>query len=829
VKIVVTAFLRYLFRRRSLSVLQLLGIACGVAAVVGMTLSAKSALSSFNQAVEFLRGKATHLIERPAGTMEEKYLTQIMNDPSVDYFAPVIDRRVRLNDGDLIRILGIDPFLDRSIRPEIADAAAGKKEKTSKKVFLDFLLDEKSVFVDANIAAKLKLAPGGILETSMGNLRIADVFSNPSSEPLILMDIGHAQKLFNMSGNIDRIDLILNDETVFRSHWKTGFKIESNRQRMETFTALLRAFRLNLQASSLLALFVGVFLIYNTAMFTVVSRRRDAGIMRSLGARRYEILGAFFSEILLFGIIGGALGGILGYFLSCFLAGLVGDTISSLYFFMHASPLSWSWWNIAAGIALGCCASVLGSASPLIELVRTEPVETIRGRTYHRASEKMVKKVSLIGAGVILLSALTLAFSFLHVYIGFAGTFVFLLGVSLMTGLVLMITIPSIKRLFSSVGGVAGKIAAGNIWLNMNRTSVAIAAFMIALSMSIGLGSLINSFRESLVWWMNSQLRGEIYISTRGDVNVPVDFYEELRRMPGVGGIDVYRNIQINYNNTPVYITAIDSSVLQKFTRFGWLKGGDENWEPVKNGSVIISESFARRFNTGVGNPISIEGASGIAKFPVTAVFYDYSSEHGVIMMDRSTFIKLFNDRTINSLGVFIDASGNEKQKIIEEVQKRANARGLPASTREEFHGKILSVFDNTFAVTRSMRMLATIIAFFGIAGALMTLFVERQREFGIYRALGFSTNQIACITIMEGVGMGMISFLMSIFSGTALAVILIKVINLRSFNWTIFYYFSMGPYIVAFLTAVLASVGASLYPIWKVYRKYPQMQIREE
>jgi len=277
VKIVVTAFLRYLFRRRSLSVLQLLGIACGVAAVVGMTLSAKSALSSFNQAVEFLRGKATHLIERPAGTMEEKFLTEIMNDPSVDLFAPVIDRRVRLDDGDLIRILGIDPFLDRSIRPEIADAAAGKKEKTSKEVFLDFLLDEKSVFVDANIAAKLKLAPGGMLQTSMGNLRIADVFSNPSSEPLILMDIGHAQKLFNMAGNIDRIDLILNDETAFRSHWKTGFKIESNRQRRETFTALLRAFKLNLQASSLLALFVGVFLIYNTAMFTVVSRRRDAG------------------------------------------------------------------------------------------------------------------------------------------------------------------------------------------------------------------------------------------------------------------------------------------------------------------------------------------------------------------------------------------------------------------------------------------------------------------------------------------------------------------------------------------------------------------------
>jgi ABC-type antimicrobial peptide transport system permease subunit len=72
-------------------------------------------------------------------------------------------------------------------------------------------------------------------------------------------------------------------------------------------------------AFSLLALFVGVFLIYNTAMFAVVSRRRDTGILRSLGARRYELVAAFLTEILILGAIGGSLGGLLGYFLTQFL------------------------------------------------------------------------------------------------------------------------------------------------------------------------------------------------------------------------------------------------------------------------------------------------------------------------------------------------------------------------------------------------------------------------------------------------------------------------------------------------------------------------------
>jgi putative ABC transport system permease protein len=198
-------------------------------------------------------------------------------------------------------------------------------------------------------------------------------------------------------------------------------------------------------------------------------------------------------------------------------------------------------------------------------------------------------------------------------------------------------------------------------------------------------------------------------------------------------------------------------------------------------------------------------------------------------MMDRSTYLRLFRDRTINSLGIFIDEGTPGKATIIEEVKRRARARGLPFSSREDFHKRILDIFDSTFAVTRSMRVLAVIVAFFGIAGALMTLFVERQKEFGIYRALGFTTGDVARMTIAESLGLRLISFLMSIVVGTVFAFVLIKVINLQSFNWTIFYHFTARPYLVTALTALAASVAACAYPVWSVIRKYPVMQIREE
>jgi putative ABC transport system permease protein len=826
-RIVTKAFLRYLPRRRGLSVLQLMGIACGVAAAVGMGLSGQAALSSFTQAVEFLKGRSTHSIERPAGPMDESLLPELMKDPAVEAFAPTIDRRLRINE-ETVRLLGVDPFLDRAIRPELARSWFSQWSRANPDRALSFLLDEKTILLDSRLAEHLGVKPGDQMETSRGRLRVIGTFLNPSNEPLILMDIAQAQRLFGLPGQLDRVDLIVTDDSSFRSRWAAGFHIQSSQQRRATLSDLLRAFRLNLQALSLLALFVGVFLVYNTAMFAVVSRRRDAGILMSLGARRREIIFAFLAEILLLGALGGALGGILGYLLSRFLTELVAGTISNLYFFLRPAAPAWSGWILLLSVFLGCGASLLGAFFPLAELARVDPVQALRGRIASRGVKRSAGKAALAGLGVLGISLAILYFS-VHVYVGFASSFGLLIGASLLTGLTLIHLGPSLKWGLHRLSGLAGRMAAGNIRQNLGRTAVAVAAFMVALSMSVGLGSMIGSFRDSLVWWMGTQLQGDLYVGKIPEFEVPEAFYKEVRSWPGLGGVDPYRNVQIDYQGLPVYVSAVNASVLQKYTLFGWLKGGNENWEPVKKGAAIISESFSRRFQVRAGDRITLRGANGPVQLTIAAVFYDYTSEHGVIMMDRSTYLRIFEDHTINSLAVFVDAGNPRRQELLREVRRRAESLGLPVATRDQLHGSILNVFDSTFAVTRSMRILAIIVAFFGIAGALLTLFMERQREFGIYRALGFSTRQVAGMTLMEGLGMGIVSFLLSTGVGTVLSLLLIRVINLRSFNWTIFFHFSWEPYLLAAATAILASLGAAAYPIWKVYRTYPQMQIREE
>jgi putative ABC transport system permease protein len=817
-KVVTKSFLRHLTRRRSLSIMQLLGIVCGVAGVVGMSLAAETALSSLSRAVDFLRGQSTHLMERPAGSMDERVLRALMADSAVDAFSPVIDRRVRLKDGESVRVLGFDPFLDQAIRPGLAKSRSES-----------FLLNERSIFVEAGLAQDLGVKPGQGIPTSMGLFEIDGTFVNPAGEPLLLMDIAHAQTIFELPGQIDRVDLRVNDERAFRSRWSTGFRIQSHGQTKKTLSAMVRAFRLNLEALSLLALFVGIFLVYNTAMFTVVNRRKDAGILRSLGARRYEIVIAFLTEILLFGIIGGALGGLAGYLLSRFLTVLIGGTISNLYFFLRPGIPHWSWWIPLLGALLGCGASLLGSFFPLMELVRLDPVHALHGRVAGRESRDKARTVAVLGTGVLIVGFVFLLMADVNVYLGFAGTFGVILGFSLFAGLVLRLLGPAMRWVLNWLGGLSGKIATGNILRNLGRTGVAVAAFMVALSMSVGLGTMIGSFRESLIWWMESQLTGDIYVSMGNEMIIPEAFYHEVKAIPGIGGVNPYRNVQMAYRDKPISVTSVDASVLERYTHFSWFQGGNENWGPVKRGAVVISESFSRNFGLHPGDTVSLTGIRGPVRLPVQAVFYDYSTEHGLIMMDRSTYLRVFGDHALNSVSLFIDPGNPRRHAIIHEAKRRAHARALPVYTRDQLHARVLTLFDSTFAVTRSMRALALLVAFFGIAGALMTLFIERQRELGIYRALGFSRGQVAAMTLLEALGMGLISFVLSTVTGTVLAVILIKVINLHSFNWTIFFHLAWQPYILAFTAALLASIGAALYPIWKVCRTYPQMQIREE
>jgi len=591
---------------------------------------------------------------------------------------------------------------------------------------------------------------------------------------------------------------------------------------------MLRAFRLNLQALSLLALLVGVFLVYNTSMFRVVSRRRDVGVLRSLGATRMEIVTAVAAEIIMLGVLGGIAGGVLGFILAHTLTGIVGSTISRLYFFLRPLPPQWSWTIPAAGCVLGLFASLLGSVFPLTQLAREDPVAALRGRVPELSQERYARLTALAGLALTVLSILILARS-TTIFTSYIGAFGVILGLSFMCGHLLVILAPAWKTALKTAAGPVGSIAAGNVRRNLGRTAVAVAAFGIALSLSIGLGSMIGSFRQTLIWWMNSQIRGDFYLQATTGGRIPLDLYEDLAALDGVAGVDPYQNVTVSYDDSIIRIAAIDPAVLGRFARFEWFEGDDSAWEGVRKGEIIVSESFYRRFDLQSGEEITLNGVEGPMQLTIAGVFYDYTTEHGLVMMSRGLFLRLFRDPSIDTLAVFLEPETLRPPGTSDRIRSMALAADLVLRDQAAFRNRILSIFDATFAITHSMRALAILVAFFGIAGALLTLFMERRKEFGIYRALGLTGREVALMTLLEGLGMGLAGFILSTIAGTAITFILIRVINIQSFNWTIFFYFDTVPYLAAAGIAFAASTGAAVYPMMRVVKTYPQLQIREE
>jgi len=825
---ILRSFLRSLVRSRALTLIQLAGVACGVAAVVGMSLASNTALDSFSKAVEFIQGRSTHTLTQPVGPMDESVLTRLMNDPGVDAFAPVIDRRLGLSDGSSVRVLGLDIFLDKEIRPELvfpSEPSTGR----GKGDHLDFLLKKETVILERRLARSLDAVPGDRLVTDTGILTILGTFTHPAAEPLILMDMANAQEHFDARGLIDRVDLILKNPEAFATIWESqGYQVTSQGERQTVFQDMLRAFRLNLEALSLLALMVGVFLVYNTSMFSVISRRKIVGTLRSLGATRREIMTAVTFEIALLGLLGGIAGGVLGFMLARLLTGIVGDTISRLYFFLRPLPPHWSWYIPTAGAVLGLLASVLGGAFPLFQVTRENPVKALQGRVPEISQERYARWTAVAGLALTVASTLILSFSD-SILTGYVGAFGVILGLSFMCGMLLIILAPAWKAVLRIAAGPMGSLAAGNVRRSLSRTAVAVAAFGIALSLLVGLGSMIGSFRQSLVWWMEGQIRADLYIQAPTGGRIPLDLYQDLARLPGVGGVDPYRNVTLPYRGSIIRVVGIDPEVLGRYVKFAWYEGDDSAWKDVENGGVIVSESFYRRFGLGRGNEVTLVGAAGDGSLGIAGIFYDYTTEHGLVMMSRDRFLHLFKDPSIDTLSVFLEPDGTRPPLTKEKVRDLARGAGLNVTDRVGFKERILSIFDATFTITQSMRALAVLVAFFGITGALLTLFMERRKEFGIYRALGLTGREVALMTLLEGLGMGFAGFILSAVAGTMITFILIRVINVQSFNWTIFYHFSAIPYLTAAVIALSAGAGAALYPMIRVVRTYPRLQIREE
>lgn len=847
---------RYLLRHPWQIGLATLGVALGVAVVVSIDLANESATRGFELSTAATLGKATHQVTGPPGGLDES-VYRALRLRGIAPAAPVVEGTVRVGDRAL-RLIGVDPFSEGPFGRYFAGATGASRAAVDAAVPIATLLTHPGALVlTRETAAALGLAPGATFavragtgtKTALlaGTLEPQGAGARAALADVALCDIAVAQELLGLEGKLSRIDLIAPapgaasppaaawEETV-RAAVGPGAALAPTAARSGTALGMTRAFRINLQALSLLALVCGTFLIYNTITFSVVQRRPLIGLLRAAGVTRGEIFRLVLGEAARVGVVGTAAGVGLGIVLGQGLLALVTRTINDLYYATSVRQVALTPFGLGKGALLGLGATLLAALPPALEATLAPPRATLSRSVIEERARRAVPRAAAAGLVLLLAGGLVLLLPTQDLVVAFVALFFVLVGCALVTPLATVGLSKAAVPPLSAALGTVGRMAARGPVRALSRTAVAVAALVIAVSVTVGMGTMIRSFRVAVVEWLEATLQSDVYVSagdvsaTRSDEPLPADAVRRIAALPGLASVSLLRGVVIDTPAGPLRLNALRIGPTGERT-FRFVEGDPRAvWSAVHGGgAVIVSEPYAYRHGVHAGASVTLPTAAGPRAFPVAGVFTSYASDQGVVMLDMTTYRAHWNDDTVSALGLFA-APGTDPDALAARVRATAGpGQDLLVQSNRTLRDTSLQIFDRTFTITSVLRLLATLVAFIGMLTALLAMQLERARELAVLRANGLTPGQLWQLVVGETGLMGLVAGLLAIPVGLVQAALMIYVINRRSFGWTL--PLSIGPSIAveAVLLALAAALLAGLYPAWRMARTSPALALREE
>ena len=845
----------------------ILGVALGVAVVVAIDLANSSAARAFTLSTETVAGRATHQIVGGSTGLNEGVYRRIKVELGIHDAAPVVDGYATALELDQqpLRILGVDLFAESPFRSFLGEGV-GQPGQLNLTSFAQFLTSPDAMLIGEATAQHYGLNVGAHVTLRIGNrrqvmrvvgiLQPADDNSRRALDNLGIVDISAAQELFGMRGRLSHIDLIADERTAagretlvrIRAILPPDARIEKPQARSQSVESLTDAFELNLTALSLLALVVGMFLIYNTITFSVVQRRPIFGTLRCLGVTTREIFRLVLAEAVLLGVIGALLGLALGILLGRGAVSLVTQTINDLYYVVNVRSISIDPLSLLKGFCLGVGAAVLASLAPAYEATSIPPISVLKRSNIEQRVRKLLPFVAMAGVVLLLIGALMLLATHVLV-VNLGGIFGVVVGVAIISPLLTIWLMRAFTPVAGKLVGVIGRLATRTVVNSISRTSIAIASLMIAVSVIIGLQTMIGSFRITVQNWLDVTLLADIYVSPPSsgvnNTNSVLDptLATAFKAVKGVSAVTTLRRVPVSFQVgdsksagqdwSAAELLVVHAETNRQAASFVWSEQTpDVTWRAMlDHDEVQVSEPFANRHViTRAQNILTLQTEQGPKLFRVVGVYYDYSADQGVILMRREVYNRYWSDTQISSLAIYLDATTQAKAgDVVSEMRQRFAGRDLVISANRDLRASALAVFDRTFAITSALNLLATVVAFIGVLSALMALQIERTRELGVLRASGMTLGQLWRMTLLETGLMGGTAGLLSIPTGFLLALILIYIINLRSFGWTIQMDLQWTTFVQAMLVAVLSALLASVYPMLRMGQLQIASAVRQE
>ena len=372
-----------------------------------------------------------------------------------------------------------------------------------------------------------------------------------------MMDLPVAQIAFGKEHKLDIVDLTVEEgEEINRVRERIQARlngmaqVERPSRRGEQIEFLLTSFRVGLFFVSLIALFVGFFLIFNTVSISVVQRKREIGALRCIGLLRRDVLMLFVIESLAIALIGSLSGVFVGALLAKGAVLLVGRTVSNLFLQVDLAETAMALGDIWVGLGSGLGVSLLAGLYPAMEATRVNPVESSRQAVWTPRSQR-ISRASLVGILLLLMSLLLLLYSpaglegLGRFHLGVAATLLFLLALCFLSPLFILWSVRFLRLCLMRFTWVGGQLGLDNLARNPVRCGITVATLMISLAAIFTISVFIHSVRGSLLTWVDQMVTADLIVSsssrTAGPINVPLkeELAEGLKTIPGVRIVDL--------------------------------------------------------------------------------------------------------------------------------------------------------------------------------------------------------------------------------------------------------------------------------------------------
>jgi putative ABC transport system permease protein len=726
--------------------------------------------------------------------------------------SPVVQGRVLLkgHEDQHLQLMGIDPV-------SLPGSGAVAGQRLSQAQMVAFFDPPGRTWIAPHTLQALGLHAGERPLTASGQA-LPPLQVQPDMAPgMLLTDIGFAQPLLDMPGRLSRLLL---DKSFAAAHPTPPAGLQLKQAEDNNLARLTESFHLNLDALGFLSFVVGLFIVHAAIGLALEQRRGLLRTLRACGVSARMLILSLGVELGALALLGGVLGVASGYVLASVLLPDVAASLRGLYGAEVPGQLSLSPWWWLAGLGLSLLGALLAGAGSVWRAARLPLLALANPQAWHEAHGRWLRRQGWVASAALLIALLALWWGD-SLAAGFVLMAALLLGAAL--GLPVLLN-ALLKALLGRSRSVLGQWFLADCRQQLPALSLALMALLLALAANIGAGSMTSGFRLTFNNWLEQRLTAELYLNPHNPAQAE-QLNTWLTQQPLVQAVLPTWQVAVQLQGWPADVFGVVDAPTYR-QHWPLLQAARAPWDQLlRNDTLMLSEQLARRLNVHVGDAVDIPTPQGVWSPQVVGIYADYGNPKGHVLVNAQHLLAHWP--TLSPARFNLRVLPQNVAPLVREVQREFALDDSRIVDQQQLKGWSSQVFERTFAATAALNSLTLGVAGVALFISLLTQSQSRLGQLAPLWALGVTRRQLMLLNLGQTWLLAVLTLLLALPLGLLLAWCLDAVINVQAFGWRLPLH--IFPWQLAQLLglALLATLLASAWPLWQLYRSRPADLLR--